>query len=506
MPENSQVAAPPEIFALICATAFSIFFGKSAAEEKSEQTTWPLSLRNPVISAWMTFCGGCAGLPASASGMGSAAMPRSRRERNNDFESIKSGFLSCNLHFPKGDPPHRDRRERSKAGGDHPGADFLQAPQADAADRAEVEIEQALELIGTFDRRGAKHIHEDDDAAGPQRHATATQEITVYRRGEVMNDVGEHDDVGGRGRERCAADILPLEANALASVIERHRLVFASIRDSEVEDPGMQAGIAPAERERIEAMAAAKVEQVGCAARDRRSCGDLIDNLARVISLAAVIERPIIGRQSGMEVPEFVVANILLEVHEAQVQLAMKDGPMQRVRRSGRQPAARNRRHEEAAAAAAEILASDESEDELRGGFRSGVAAFGDLLNGERLAFEGMENAERGGGNDGFGEQQGDEGIQQGRGDDADGEGERFGEILRNGSEAHAVFSWTGMAARGPSGPCGSGASLPLYMSERSLSIRRARQAIVTGAAEPGLWETNAQGGLGTCGARGSDV
>src|SRR5579885_2839939 len=176
------------------------------------------------------------------------------------------------------------------------------------------------------------------------------------------------------------------------------------------------------------------------AARDRRSGDDLVHNLARMVCLPAMIERPIIRAHRGMEVPELVVPEVFLKIHEAQVQLAMKDGPMERARGTRRQPATRYGRHEKGTATAAQILASDQRPDELGGGARSSFAAFRDLIDGEWLAFESLEDAQGSGGNNSLCEQQGDEGIQQGRGDDTSGEGDRLGEILRDGGQSHVRF------------------------------------------------------------------
>src|SRR5262249_32266387 len=60
-PGNSQTACRLLITDELCATAFSVLLGKSPADEKREQTAWPLSLRNPAISTWIWFsCGTCA--------------------------------------------------------------------------------------------------------------------------------------------------------------------------------------------------------------------------------------------------------------------------------------------------------------------------------------------------------------------------------------------------------------------------------------------------------------
>src|SRR5579872_5938600 len=52
---NSQVACPPTILELACASALSVFFGKSAAEENNAHRTCPRSLRNPSISTRILF-------------------------------------------------------------------------------------------------------------------------------------------------------------------------------------------------------------------------------------------------------------------------------------------------------------------------------------------------------------------------------------------------------------------------------------------------------------------
>src|SRR5271168_113730 len=61
MQGKSQTACRLVMTDVVRATASSVFLGKSSAEEKRAQRTWPLSLRNPTISTWIWFsCGGCA--------------------------------------------------------------------------------------------------------------------------------------------------------------------------------------------------------------------------------------------------------------------------------------------------------------------------------------------------------------------------------------------------------------------------------------------------------------
>src|SRR5690242_19332158 len=62
MPENSQSACRLTMRDLERAMAFLAFLGKPSAEEYREQIACPLSVRNPSIPTWMTFCGSIEGI------------------------------------------------------------------------------------------------------------------------------------------------------------------------------------------------------------------------------------------------------------------------------------------------------------------------------------------------------------------------------------------------------------------------------------------------------------
>ena len=97
VPANSQIACPYEISDAACATALSVFLGKSAAEEKREQRTRPLSLCIPTISTWIRFSfesGTCAIL---------GKLDNRLRKSKSSSPDVRTGFKEFSL------PPSTNR-------------------------------------------------------------------------------------------------------------------------------------------------------------------------------------------------------------------------------------------------------------------------------------------------------------------------------------------------------------------------------------------------------------